>query len=251
MQILQDTLHTYEEVTGARINTHKSRALAIGGWDTTRKIMDIPYHTEIKNLGFKFTNKINIANKETWCNIITQVRAAAQDAYYRELSLDMRIQYFHNYLLVRIWFAAQIFPIPTGGIRRLNTVISWFLFGGVRYFEFLSPHCNAGETLEGATVNIWAKSRSLFIHCLQAQGQRGGALTAACLMKWDVLSGIENPPYPGMIPMAIGDYIADAAYIQRRCTNESEKAYKARIYSTLRTMDNSNDIHQEMRITKL
>ena len=31
---LQDTLHVYEEATGTRINTHKSRALAVGEWDT-------------------------------------------------------------------------------------------------------------------------------------------------------------------------------------------------------------------------
>ena len=57
-----------------------------------------------------------------------------------------------------------------------------------------------------------------------------------------------------MIPAAIGylrEYIADSAYIQRRDTNEPEKLYNARIYSTLRTMDKANNINQEMRITKL
>jgi hypothetical protein len=42
--------------------------------------MNIPYQTEIKILGFKFRNKINLATKATWCNIITQVRGAAQEA---------------------------------------------------------------------------------------------------------------------------------------------------------------------------
>jgi hypothetical protein len=104
-------------------------------------------------------------------------------------------------------------------------------------------------------VNIRAKSRSLFIHRIGAQGQHAGTLTAAWLMKWDIQPGISNPPpYPGMISAAIGylrEYIADSAYIQRRSTNEPQKVYKARIYSTLRTMDESNVINQEMRITKL
>jgi len=43
VQKLQDTLHVYEEPTGARMNTHKSRALAVGEWDTSRQIMNIPY----------------------------------------------------------------------------------------------------------------------------------------------------------------------------------------------------------------
>jgi hypothetical protein len=50
-----------------------------------------------------------------------------------------------------------------------------------------------------------------------------------------------------MIPAAIGylrEYLADSAYIPRRGTNEPGKVYKARIYSTLRTMDKSNSINQ-------
>ena len=69
-------------------------------------------------------------------------------------------------------------------------------------------------------------------------------------MKWDIQSGIAYP-YPGVIPEAIGylrEYIAYSAYIQRRGTNEPEKVYKAMIYSTLRTMDKSNNINQEMSI---
>ena len=99
-----------------------------------------------------------------------------------------------------------------------------------------------------------AKSRFLFIRLIRAQVHHGGTLTAAWLMKWDIHLGIANPLYPGMIPAAIGylqEYIADSAYIPRRGTNEPEKVYEARIYSTLRTVDKSNNINQEMRITKL
>jgi len=42
----------------------KSRALAIGGWDVTKKIMNISYHEEIRILRFKLTNRSNISNKE-------------------------------------------------------------------------------------------------------------------------------------------------------------------------------------------
>ena len=38
----------------------KSRALAIGEWDATKKIMNISYHEEIRILGFKLTNRSNI-----------------------------------------------------------------------------------------------------------------------------------------------------------------------------------------------
>ena len=51
VQKLQVALRTYEEATGAKINVQISQALAIGGWDPSNKIMDIPYNTGIKNPG--------------------------------------------------------------------------------------------------------------------------------------------------------------------------------------------------------
>ena len=102
MQNLQEALRTYEEATGAKINMKKSRALATGGWDASSKILDIPYHTGIKILGFHFTDRVIAANKESWYNVTSQVRATAQDAHYRHLSLDRRIRFVHDYLLARI-----------------------------------------------------------------------------------------------------------------------------------------------------
>lgn len=102
VQNLQEALHTYEEATGAKINMRKSRALAIGGWDASSKIMDIHYHTGIKILGFHFTDRVNAANNENWYNVTSLVRATAQDAYYTDLSLEKRFRFVHDHLLARI-----------------------------------------------------------------------------------------------------------------------------------------------------
>jgi len=126
VQKLQVALRTYEEATGAKINLQNSRALAVGGWDTSSKIMDIPYHTGIKILGFHFTDRTNAANKENWRNVSSIVHASAQDAYYRDLSLDKRIIFVHDFLLARIWHVAQIFPLTTDSIIQINTAITWF-----------------------------------------------------------------------------------------------------------------------------
>jgi hypothetical protein len=61
-----DILNTYEAATGAMVNMMKSRALALETWDTVLKLMDIPYHTDVKILGFHFTNTVNTSAKETW-----------------------------------------------------------------------------------------------------------------------------------------------------------------------------------------
>jgi len=41
---LQEILETYQKASGAHTNMDKSRAMAIGKWDTTQRIMNIPYH---------------------------------------------------------------------------------------------------------------------------------------------------------------------------------------------------------------
>jgi hypothetical protein len=42
-----------------KLNIGKSRALAISPWDTSVRIIDIPYHTEANILGFHITSKLD------------------------------------------------------------------------------------------------------------------------------------------------------------------------------------------------
>jgi hypothetical protein len=43
IQKIQDALHTYEEAAGANVNIRKSRAIPIKSWNTSIRIVDIPY----------------------------------------------------------------------------------------------------------------------------------------------------------------------------------------------------------------
>ena len=66
IDIIQGTLHEYEEAIGAQINTHKSRAFALGSWDKSTPIMDIQYHDEIKIIGFNMTNNAKESANKSW-----------------------------------------------------------------------------------------------------------------------------------------------------------------------------------------
>jgi len=92
--------------------------------------MDIPYNTGIKILGFHFTDRVNVVNKGNWRNVTSLVRASAQDAYYRDLSLDKGIRFVHDFLLARIWYVAQLFPLTSDSMRQINTAITWFVWRG-------------------------------------------------------------------------------------------------------------------------
>ena len=170
---MKETLLAYEATTGARINIRKSRVLALGTWDMTRQIMNMPYHKDIKILGFQFTDIVH-----TWSSVTAQVRAIAQETYYRDLSMDRRIQFVHEYLLSKIWYVTQIFPPPPDCIRQINTTISWFIWRGEIFRVPLST-LQRGKTEGGWNlVNAWEKSRALFMYRLQMQNKRVGSITA-------------------------------------------------------------------------
>jgi len=63
---IQEALHCFEEASGAKVNIGKSRAPAIGPWNTSVRIMDIPYHTEAKILGFHITSKVQDSAHKNW-----------------------------------------------------------------------------------------------------------------------------------------------------------------------------------------
>ena len=44
--------------------------MAIGNWDTSNSILDIPYHTDITILGHQFTYNVNSTAVKAWNSLI-------------------------------------------------------------------------------------------------------------------------------------------------------------------------------------
>ena len=130
IQKIQDALHTYEEATGAKLNTPKSQSVPIISWNTSIRIMDIPYYNETTMLGLHITNTIQTSSIRSWTLTTVKIRAQAQEAYYRELTLDKRIHYVHNHLMARVWYLAQIYSPLEVCLSQLNSTIAWFLWRG-------------------------------------------------------------------------------------------------------------------------
>ena len=64
--VIQESIHCYEKATGARLNTRKSRALALRGCRTNTNVLNIPYQTEIKILGVTFLNTVEQLMNKCW-----------------------------------------------------------------------------------------------------------------------------------------------------------------------------------------
>jgi hypothetical protein len=107
---LQTILTQYESASGAHTNKEKSKALALGAWDTTHDILGIPYNAELTILGVTIKDTIRQSSSESWKRMTENIRAKAILECARMLSLHTRVSYIHEQLYSRAWYIAQVFP---------------------------------------------------------------------------------------------------------------------------------------------
>jgi hypothetical protein len=111
-RIIGDTVKRYEKASGVRLNIHKPKALAVAGWKCTVKDLGVDFVPNIRILGITFSNTVEGTAHNSWSWTIAQIRAQAQQAYGRNLSIAQRIKYVDNTLLATIWYTAQNLPPP-------------------------------------------------------------------------------------------------------------------------------------------
>ena len=75
IQIVQEALRCYEDASGAKLNVQKSKAMALGSWNTSHNIMGIPYHNELRILRIKMVTTIHQSAINSWRKVIVKIRA--------------------------------------------------------------------------------------------------------------------------------------------------------------------------------
>jgi hypothetical protein len=249
---IRDAVQQYEKATGAVVNIQKSQALPVGSWDTNLPVMNIAYTEEIKVLGFNMKKSIDQAGKACWARITNMIRSQAKETYGRDLNLVQRIQYVHVYLLAKLWHTAQVFPLPREYCRQIMSAIAWFIWQGAIFrvpISTLQRNKNDGG-LEFCDVE--AKSRALLIARIWTQGKLKGTLPAEWQEYWDIEAYKGNPPQINRIPRNVEYlriYAQESAYIHPPRDNESPKAFRRRIYQTLRTLSLAVKEPRAMRIS--
>jgi hypothetical protein len=251
---LQEALNPHERATGAKVNIRKSRAVALGCWDTTHRILDIPYQNEAKILGFHIANTVKESAHKSWTITTARIRAQAQEAYHRDLSLDRRIQYVHHHLLARVWYLAQICTPPETCVRQLNTTFSWFVWRGYIFSVPLSALQKKKGPGGWGLKHLSTKSHALFFCRLKHHGSQTGTMTAEWLHRWGLLKGNENPPHRSRIPANmeyLRRFAIDSAYIADKGTMGSMTAYKRRIYDMLHHISSMETEPREMIVATM
>jgi len=181
-----------------------------------------------------------------------RIRAQARDAYVRELSLDRRIQYVHDFLLAKVWYVAQIFPPPDECIRMLNTYISWFLWKGVIFRVPLSTVERRKDEGGWDLIHLKPKCLALLQHRTWQQSQNPETFSAAWLNRWCIIDQHPNPPHRVGIPVAL-DYLRrihiEYAYVTPHDPTATQRTNKRRLYTTIHTMMRETG-NQDIRILR-
>jgi hypothetical protein len=251
IEVLTQALGCYERATGAKVNIAKSKAMAVGRWDTARRIMDIPYCDELKILGFRFSATTERSREVSWARIVDTVRMKAREAYTRDLMLSQRIQYAHQYLMARLWHTAQLFPIPRDCVQRLMSAIACFLWRGAIFRVPLSTLHRSKEEGGWGLLEVAAKCRALHFARQWHQGQLEGSVTWALHRYWGLHRYRSNPPPFPVIPKSMShlrQYALDLAYVVPPRQGEDRRKCQRRIYGVLRIMEMAGAAPQEMRI---
>jgi hypothetical protein len=188
IQAIDEILHTYGRAMGACLNIRKSKALAVGAWDSSINRLDIPHQPEMTILGFRCTNTIARLGNATCSRLVGKVKARANEWYGRDLCLTQRVQYVHVYFLSKIWHVAYIFSATKEHERQLLTAISWYIWRGA---IFRVPLSNLQRHSEEGSLDVFdvaAKCHAMFLTRLWSQGERDGTLTADWLCVWALLA---------------------------------------------------------------
>jgi hypothetical protein len=90
--IVQEEIGKYEAVSEAKLNINKSKAMALGWWNTAQTILGIQYQTEMHVLGIHATSTVRQSAASIWATVTYNIRRQARDAYCRALTFHQRIR---------------------------------------------------------------------------------------------------------------------------------------------------------------
>jgi len=225
--------------SGAQLNPHKSKAMAIGTWKTPAPLLGIHFHERVEILGVSFGHTTMLTSSDSWTRVISAVRAQARRSYMRNLHLAQRIQYVKMHLFAKLWFLAQFLLLNRTHAHQLTAIAMWFIWRGsifkVPTTTMQLPKWEGGWDFPHVEI----KCNALLYNRLQVNGAKRGTVMTGLMRKWAIEGPISNPPTAHALPPAFNylqQYTLDMAYVSPQCASEARKSYKRRIYDTLHHM---------------
>ena len=123
----------YEKATGCTLNAHKTKGLLIQTNTVARICQRYPITSTdefISVLGVDFNNNYQDTKYYNIQTCICQMEKCAKTKSQRNLSLKGKTIVLNTFILSKLWFIADIFPIPKELTPEINKIIFVYLWKG-------------------------------------------------------------------------------------------------------------------------
>lgn len=167
LEHLNQAFLKFETMSGTVLNrSNKSKIMGLGRWKDKDDwpLQWLKTEPSLKVFGIQFTPTTKGTIHESWVKCVQGVRNCIMAWSSRMLpTLNQRIQVIQTFALSKLWYLAQILPIPKKYLLEIEKIVRRFLWlGRLEHLPFEELH---GPIREGGLnlVNIGAKCDSLYL----------------------------------------------------------------------------------------
>jgi hypothetical protein len=250
-QIVKQAITIFEKASGAKMNATKSQALSVGRWTHPPSLLGMGLQTQARILGVDFQASTHSAAIDNWNKVIHSVRAQATTTYHRHLDFAQRILFIQTYLLAKIWYIAQVFPVTRQQAQRITTICTWYLWHGaifrVPVTTLYLPKSEGGWDLP----HVEGKCLAVLYNRLHKLHKTTSSITGALMDLFQIDTAAKNPPHVNGIPrpfLYFRQYAATMAYQQPAPPSETPRQLKKRLYANILTMHRRDTPTHHVRI---
>jgi hypothetical protein len=181
---LDTTVREFESVSGAILNRNrKSVLVGLGSWAGREEwpLDWIRVAKEVKIYGITFTASHVATTRLTWDRVISGLEATLRAWSHRHLpTLLMKRNALEIFALSKLWYHAQILPLPPACVQRIKQVAGAFLWAGrlerLAYDELYVPLHQGGLGLTCVATRAQALLAKQACHRLANGGRPAGHL---------------------------------------------------------------------------
>lgn len=163
---LRQVLNRYAMASTANINFRKSNLLPLGQWPPSLTMANIPIKDVVKILGMFIHRDIEKMIELNWNPILNTIRYMFSKQLTRNLNLIQKIWNINLFILSKVWYIAQIIPLPEDVAQRIELGITYYLWTGHIYKVAKSQLWKRTEQGGCGLIAVNNKSKALLIKTL-------------------------------------------------------------------------------------
>ena len=126
-----ETVNTFCQATGAKVNLNKSEVLCIGKCRLNNISFNLPVSVKydcIKVLGIYLGPNKNVCEINNWKSKISKIKSLMGLWSQRNLTLQGKSIVLNTFMLSRLWYCIHVLPVPEWVLNEINAAISKFVW---------------------------------------------------------------------------------------------------------------------------